>query len=409
MLSADDNELLTRIDGTAPMGRMLRKHYWVPALRAARLERDGAPVLVRLFGENFVAFRASDGRVGFFAERCPHRGVSLMLARNEDCALRCLFHGMKFDVSGKVVDVPTQNTNPEAFAKTIKLKHYPVREAGGLVWVWLDMDTAPAPFPEFEFMGLADDQYNIRIQTMHCNWVQGIEATIDPSHVGILHKNFVGKVGELQLTAENNSPRYEVKEMPYGMKALTMRSLADGTHYARITEFVFPYYSFIPPATMHTGDRLTIITVPVDDEHSMQIYVRYNIRKPIRHDDWKALADPDNFSPVQGGRANAWEQDRAAMKQNNFSGFDDLPLEDFVMQVSMGAIADRTAEQLCSGDIIIVRARRLFLQTIKAFQNGAEPTLGPDAVQPLRSIRSWSFIVDNPTRWNDPEVLASAA
>jgi nitrite reductase/ring-hydroxylating ferredoxin subunit len=410
MLSQEDNELLTRVERDAPMGQLLRQNYWVPALRAGRLVADGAPVHVRLFGQDFVAFRATDGRIGFFDEKCPHRGVSLTLARNEDCALRCIFHGMKFHVSGRVVEAPTQSINPEAFTRTMRLKHYPAREAGGLVWVWLGTNEPP-PLPALEFMDLPATQLNVRLQTLHCNWMQGVEATIDSSHVGILHKNWVGSVGELNLTADNTAPRYEVQVQPYGLKAAALRGLTEGRSYVRVTELVFPYTSFIPPATMHTGDRLTILTVPVDDEHSTQIFVRYNIRQPIRQDDWLALADPDAFAPVQGGVGNAWRQNRGAMQEGNFSGFDNLQLEDFVMQVSMGAIADRTNEQLCVGDQVIVRARRLYLQMARDFRDG-KPALPLAAPAPdLRQVRSWSFLTDTDqaARWGDPQLREAAA
>src|SRR6478672_7594886 len=121
MLSKEQNELLTRIGPGAPMGQLLRQ-FWVPALRAASLEADGAPARVRLFGENFVAFRASDGQLGFLDEGCPHRGVSLALARNEDCALRCIFHGWKIDVDGKVLETPSE---PEGsnLASKVKVNH----------------------------------------------------------------------------------------------------------------------------------------------------------------------------------------------------------------------------------------------------------------------------------------------
>jgi nitrite reductase/ring-hydroxylating ferredoxin subunit len=363
-------------------------------------------VHVRLFGKDYVAFRASDGRIGFFDEKCPHRGVSLTLARNEDCALRCIFHVMKFHVSGQVVEAPTQTLNPQAFTRSMKLRHYPAREAGGLVWVWLG-GGEPPPLPELEFFGLPAGHLNVRLQKMHCNWFQGIEATIDSSHVGILHKNWVGSLGELNLTADNTAPRYELEVQPYGLRAAALRGLTNGQTYVRVTELVFPFVSYIPPATMHTGDRLAIVTVPIDDEHSMQVFVRYNLAKPIRHDDWKALPDPDAFAPVQGSVANAWSQDRAAMKEGNFSGFDNLQLEDFVMQVSMGAVADRTNEQLCIGDQVIVRARRLYLQMAREYQQG---TLAPPAQGDVRAVRAWSFLAptEDAARWGDPQLRAAA-
>jgi len=403
MLSKEDNNLLCRVEGDAPMGALLKQKHWVPALRAGRLEKDGAPIHVRLFGKDYVAFRATDGRVGLFDEKCPHRGVSLTLARNEDCSLRCIFHGMKFHVSGQVVDAPTQTLKPEAFIKTMRLKHYPVQEAGGLIWVWLGGGATPPPLPELEFMDLPDEHLNVRLQEINCNWMQGIEATIDSSHVGILHKNWVGNLGELNLTADNTAPRYDVIITPYGLKAAALRGLEKEQTYVRVTELVFPYVSYIPPSSISTGDRLTIITTPVDDEHSIQYFIRYNIGKPIRHDDWRALDNPDAFAPVQGNVRNAWRQDREAMKDGNFSGFNNLQLEDFVVQTSMGAIADRTQEQLCNGDQVIVRARRMYLQLAREFREGKVLDAVPSN---LRHVRSWSFITsaDDDANWSDPKL-----
>src|SRR5690606_27194615 len=92
MLTEEQNKLLTEVEGEALMGRYMRERFWIPCARVDSLVADGAPKLVRLLGKNYVAFRATDGRVGMFDEACPHRGVSLTLARNEDCALRCIFH-----------------------------------------------------------------------------------------------------------------------------------------------------------------------------------------------------------------------------------------------------------------------------------------------------------------------------
>ena len=131
MVTREENELLTRVEGDAPMGALLREHYWIPALVSTQLLADGAPVRVRLLGRDHVAFRATDGRVGFLDEGCPHRGTSLALARNEECGLRCIFHAWKIDVSGKVVDVPTHSPNAEAFAAKVRSRTTrPSRAAG---------------------------------------------------------------------------------------------------------------------------------------------------------------------------------------------------------------------------------------------------------------------------------------
>src|SRR5918912_2134633 len=169
MLSKENNELLTRIGPGTPMGRLMRQ-YWMPVLRSAKLEADGAPARVRLMGQDFVAFRATDGRVGFLDERCPHRGVSLALARNEDCALRCIFHGWKIDVSGKVVETPSEP--PESnLASKVRVKHYPVKEAGGLVWGWLGEGQKPPRCPDFEFTHLPLEQVVVRKAVLNVNWV----------------------------------------------------------------------------------------------------------------------------------------------------------------------------------------------------------------------------------------------
>jgi hypothetical protein len=63
MLSREENELLTRVGSGTPMGNTLRR-YWVPACLSEELaEPDGAPVRVRLLGEDLVAFRDTAGRI----------------------------------------------------------------------------------------------------------------------------------------------------------------------------------------------------------------------------------------------------------------------------------------------------------------------------------------------------------
>ena len=121
MVTREENELLCRVTGDAPMGKMLRQHYWLPAVLSVRVRKGEAPVRVKLFGQNFVAFRGADGKVGFLDEACPHRGASLALARVEDCSLRCLFHGWKISSAGEVLEVPNEPNSPKEFARTVKV------------------------------------------------------------------------------------------------------------------------------------------------------------------------------------------------------------------------------------------------------------------------------------------------
>jgi len=128
-MKPEDNYLITRVENGAPMGHMLRENFWFPAALSCKLVAGKSPLRVRLLGEQFIAFRSTDGRVGFFDENCPHRRASLALARNEDNALRCIFHGWKFSVDGTVLEVPTQPNNAADFCTRVPLRHYPVREA----------------------------------------------------------------------------------------------------------------------------------------------------------------------------------------------------------------------------------------------------------------------------------------
>ena len=137
MLTQQENELLTRIEGDAPMGRLMRANYWLPFALSAHLVHGDGPMPVRLLGENFVAFRAEDGRIGFLDELCPHRQTSLLLARVEGNGVRCIYHGWKIDVSGCVVEAPTQTIRGEQFAARVPVRRFPTHEAGGLAWVWI--------------------------------------------------------------------------------------------------------------------------------------------------------------------------------------------------------------------------------------------------------------------------------
>src|SRR5436305_12131915 len=108
MLSREDNDLITRVGHATPMGATLRR-YWTPALLSRELpERDGAPVRVRLLGEDLVAFRDSRGRVGLLREFCSHRGASLYFGKNEDCGLRRWYAGWKYDIGGNCLHMPNE-------------------------------------------------------------------------------------------------------------------------------------------------------------------------------------------------------------------------------------------------------------------------------------------------------------
>ncbi len=107
MLSEAENKRISQVGAGTPMGEALRR-YWLPACLAEELPAaDGAPIRVRLLGEDLIAFRTSDGAIGLVDAFCPHRRAPMFFGRNEECGLRCVYHGWKFDRSGACVDMPS--------------------------------------------------------------------------------------------------------------------------------------------------------------------------------------------------------------------------------------------------------------------------------------------------------------
>jgi phthalate 4,5-dioxygenase oxygenase subunit len=386
MLTAQQNERLVRVEGEAPMGKLMREHYWIPALLSSQIVADSTPQRVRLLGKDYVAFRATDGRVGFFDERCPHRGVSLALARNEKCGLRCIFHGWKIDVSGKVVDVPTHTPDPELFAARVKVNHYPVHEGGGIVWVWLGAKAAPT-FPELPFTVLPASRVWMTVTKAYCNWLQGVEATIDTAHIGTLHEAYIARrrdKGDQANTANLAAlaPRYECRKTAYGLDAAGLREMPDGSTYVRTTRYFMPFVAITPGGSEVPG--VIFIASPIDDYHHNMFFGTWSRTGDINNGkDVPAFMsdvigdlpyDPHNFGRFTAGRDAAYGQNRAAMKDGHFSGFTgNLLQEDMVTQASMGPIVDRTLDHLSSSDVAIVRAQQMLLRSLEDMEEGRMP------------------------------------
>ena len=419
MLTREENELLCRIGPQAAMGRMMR-HYWLPALMSDEIEAGGAPQHVRLLGEDLVAFRDSSGRVGLLEELCPHRGASLLLARNEDCGLRCLYHGLKVDVSGAVVDMPTI---PDAagYKARVRAVSYPVMEAGGIVWAYMGPEgKAPAPM-NFEFTTLPLDHSVILKVRIDCNWVQCLEGVIDSAHTNYLHTDvFKPSAGLSQSVYRDESlkkdttvgrpsmdgqPRLDVQDTSYGFRYAAIRrpvADADKNAYIRMTLFVAPIYGLFPA---QAGWGSIQAFVPIDDEHTMLYFVRYNHNRAVdagerkRHLDWSGSAFG---GPVARTRENRWLQDREAMKRGeSHSGIRGLQMQDAVVQESMGPLYDRSKEHLCASDAAVVRMRRLMLQSVQDFVQKGKTPLGLERPVPYEKLRAAELLLPVDRSWKE--------
>src|ERR1700683_859646 len=150
MISREDNERLVRVGRGTPAGELFRR-YWMPACLATELpEADGAPLRVKLLGEELIAFRDTGGRVGLVEAYCAHRRAPLFLGRHEEHGLRCVYHGWKFDVGGQCVDMPSEPASSPLKALA-KITAYPTIEKAGIIWAYLGpKETMPAA-PDFEW------------------------------------------------------------------------------------------------------------------------------------------------------------------------------------------------------------------------------------------------------------------
>src|ERR1700693_2435591 len=187
MLRKEQNDLLTRTGAGTPMGAMFRR-YWIPALLAEELpENDCAPVRVQLLSERLIAFRDTQGRYGLIDEFCAHRGVSLWFGLNEDCGLRCPYHGWKYDVTGQCVEVPSEPAET-GYHRRSRLTAYPCIERGDVIWTYMGPPEHRPPPPEFEWTTVPRSHRYVSRRLQECNSLQALEGGIDSVHVSILHR-----------------------------------------------------------------------------------------------------------------------------------------------------------------------------------------------------------------------------
>jgi phthalate 4,5-dioxygenase len=413
MLTRQENELLCRVDGGAPMGGLMRRHWMPVCLIEEVSEPDGTPVKARLFGEDLVVFRDTKGRVGVLDEYCPHRRASLVLGRNEDCGLRCLYHGWKVDVEGAVLEMASE---PAASGLAAKVKHraYPTHEWGGLVWAYLGPRESMPSFLPPAWAPTADTRVSIGKAVIPCNWAQILEGAIDSAHSSSLHSSDMvpARVDGAKATDTNwlrpstdKAPRLQVQGTSYGFRYAALRKPISNaaTHdYVRSTVFVAPTTVLIPPNDLY---NVANVNVPVDDTHTAFYFIAWG--HPSTTPDaetWRTFlcvrrgADLDsNYVPLRTVDNRFW-QDRAAMKSGNFTGITGFPNQDIAMWTTMGPIADRSRDRLGASDLAIVEFRRRMLDAVRAFQAGAPP-IGTGELSIPADVCAYQAIVPKSVDW----------
>jgi phthalate 4,5-dioxygenase oxygenase subunit len=406
-----DNELLCRVEGEAAMGQVMRQH-WLPACMAEEVaEVDGAPVRARLLGVDLVVFRDTKGRVGVLDEKCPHRGASLAFGRNEDCGLRCLYHGWKFGVDGEIQEMASEP--PESRMRNLKHRAYPTHEAGGFVWVWLGDAEQVRPFEPPAWAPSPDTKISIVKMHAACNWAQVLEGSIDSAHSSSLHSTNMPTAEVEGSTAtetawlrpsNDKAPKLEVEVTDYGFHyAAIRRPIRDPEtqSYIRTTVFIAPFTVLIPPNDQY---NLAQMLVPIDDVNCMFYWVAWHPTKGIGQDAWRKFcgATPGvdlnaDWTKVRNLQNN-FLQDRAAMKAGDFTGIEGIPTQDMAMWESMGPIADRSEDHLGSSDVAIVQFRRQMVAAAKAAAAGG-PVIGTTSASRLVDLASFEGLVPKTSDW----------
>ena len=389
MLTTPENELLTRTGPATPMGQYFRR-YWQPVALSEELsEPDGAPIRLNVMGEKLVAFRDTEGRVGVVEPRCPHRGADLFWGRNEGCGLRCVYHGWKFDVSGKAVDLPNVPAN-SPYYQSVSIKAYPTREFGDIVWAWLGPPARMPEVPELEFGVMPPSHRHVTKKLQDCNWAQAIEGGLDTSHFSFLHmpapqirsnENPDAPADERRLRwiRDDPMPRFQIVDHEVGFMVGGARRADGEDTYWRTAQFMLPAHA-TTPSTLPGETYFGYSFVPITDETCWIYTYAWNPERPLT-DAERAMyrkghgviaeVGPD-YVPVRN-RGNDYLIDRQAQKHSTYTGVRGVAEQDAMVQESQGRIADRTAEHLTATDAGVVRFRRAVMRGAAALAEGQEP------------------------------------
>ena len=403
-------ETLIRTGPGTAMGNLMRR-YWVPILQSSEIaEPDGPQVRVQIRSEKLLAFRATQGRVGLIDEFCSHRGVSLFYGRNEECGIRCSYHGLKFDVTGACVDVPSA---PQIASK-MGIKAYPCIERGGIVWAYMGPADKKPSLPEVEWCMLPDSQRFVTRRLQECNYLQAMEGGIDTAHVSYVHRYEVdidpmhkGSKALDYIKADGNVI-FNIEKTDFGLTLFGRRNGDSDTFYWRITQWLFPWFTLIPPFGDHAmGGH---VWVPMDDHNCWAWSINFHPKKPLSETERVHMAAgkgihveyedvPGSFRP-KANRDNDYLIDRVAQRDKRaYSGIFGFSVQDASLQESMGEIQNHEAERLLPTDKGIVMARRALHEAALGLAQGVEPPALDASKQRVRAAGVMLQHADDPVAW----------
>lgn len=407
-MNKDMSDTLVHTGPDTRMGNLMRR-YWVPILKSDEIaEPDSPPVRVQVLSEKLLAFRDTEGRPGVIDEFCSHRGVSLYFGRNEENGIRCAYHGVKFDRNGQCVDVPSA---PKACAH-MHIKSYPCIERGGIVWAYMGpKDKMPAPV-ELEWVTLPASHVYVSRRWQESNYLQAMEGGIDTAHVSYVHRYEVDTdpmhrdTKALDYIKADGNVVFEIEKMPFGLSLFGRRNGEPDSYYWRITQWLFPWFTLIPPFGDHS--MAGHIFVPMDDHNCWVWSVNFHPNKPLSPEERKELElgkgihveyEEGSLRP-KANKDNDYLIDRKAQKEKrSYSGVFGFALQDASLQESMGPIQNREVEHLLPTDRAIVMARRMLHEAVLGLENGDEPPALNASAQHVRSAGVLLDRSENPVEW----------
>jgi phenylpropionate dioxygenase-like ring-hydroxylating dioxygenase large terminal subunit len=417
MLSQSDTKLLCQIGPGTPMGEVFRR-FWIPVLISEELPApDCNPRAIRILGEDLVAFRDTDGRPGLISAYCLHRHAHLYWGRNEENGLRCTYHGWKFDISGRCVDMP--NEPPETnFKDRVQTRAYATREAGGCIWAYMGPpESQPDEIPQLEWTRVPDDHVLMTERLQENNWAQAVEGGIDSSHISYLHNN---NMQAINPSTADRAPLMYISPRDFGFIEAARRVQPDGRHYWRIRPFLIPSTIIIPGGDQPGRNLSGHVWVPVDDEHVWVFTMTWNAHRPLTEEERDRLltgvgihcpADKEmrrwdlkishSYKPISN-LGNEYMIDRDAQRGGSFTGIVGTSEQDCSIQESMGPISPRWEEHLGTTDRGIIEFRRMLLGLARDMQEGKGPEHARNAA--AYHIRSTAFTVDSETEWEAASV-----
>jgi phthalate 4,5-dioxygenase oxygenase subunit len=402
MLNATDNALLTQTGPGTAMGGLFRR-FWIPVLLSQEVaEPDCPPVRVTILGQDLVAFRDTSGRVGLVDPRCPHRGADLFFGRNEECGIRCVYHGWKFTVDGDCADLPTfpRDAHHDSIRSRIRLTTYPTREWGDFVWAYLGTAVPQPELPALELALVPPAHRFVSKKLQQCNWAQAAEGGLDTAHFSFLHSPVARRAEDLAVAVgrltkgyaaatmshdqirwmrDDGRPRYTAVKHTAGLLLGASRKADGDDLYWRVAQYLLPCHGYAP-GTAKGENYHGQSWVPIDDESCWVFCYTWNPERPLtplersQYREGGAIhSDVDARWEPRRHRGNDYLIDRAAQKTESYTGIRGISEQDACIQESQGVIVDRSRELLGPTDAGVVQFRRLMLDTARALAEGRAP------------------------------------